>query len=136
MRYKATFKENFVLYSLFGSVAIFGLYVGLKTQDAALIGISLPALLFFLLIRIRLYVDCTAESLEIRSLFKTRKIRWDQITEVKSLWQTGYWESRRNVHGPFSYRFTTPADHLTINFKLFSRDCFRDVMARVSSHIA
>ena len=133
MFYKATFRENLGLCIVFGPFALFLLWIGLRSHETEFIVSGLSVAAFFLAMRLRLYVSCDEEFLEVRGFFRTRRIALAQITEVHRAEEAGYWASR--FHGPSTYRFSTHADHLTINFKFFSRDCFREVMGRISSRL-
>ena len=129
--YRATFRDNAGLYALFGLLAVLMLFVGIRRTKPRLAGSVFASFLFCLLIRWRPYVICGSEALEARGLFQCRKVDWDAICEVKRLADSGYWQSR--FYGPFSYEFRSAQHAVRINFRFFSRDCFREVMDHIST---
>ena len=131
MIYKATIKENLGLFSIFGFVGVFSLWIGLHARDVALAGAGAMILSLLLLIRLRLYVHCTADYLEARSLIRTRRIAWSEIGRIVRAEDTGYWASR--IYGPVTYHIETPSNRVTINFKFYSLDCLRAVFSRLDS---
>ncbi len=134
MRYHATFKENAGFYTVFGVFGLLMVLVGLRTQQVLFAAIGFLSICLLLLVRLRLYVACGNEALESRSLFRTSRVPWNAIREVKRAAETGFWASR--FYGPFTYSFETSSGCLKINFKFYSRECSQEILQRVSAQLS
>ena len=131
MIYKATFRDNVGLFGFLGSFSLLSLWIGFRANQFTFFAVGVFIAFFILALRIRFYVSCADKMLEARSIVQVRRIPWDQIIEVTRAAEAGYWSSR--FYGPSTYRFRTSVDHLTINFKFYSRDCFCEVMGRIKA---
>lgn len=133
MIYRATYKENPVIYTILVICSVETIWLGFADRDPypILIGILLAA--FFAALRLRLYVRCTEEYLEARGLSWTRRIAWSELAQVESAERKGYVAERLSLHGPSSYTFSSKFERMTINFKFFSFACIHDVMGRAEA---
>ncbi len=100
-----------------------------RTANSGLI-IAAGALLACLLaIRIRYRVCVSEQFLESHSLFGQSRVRWRDIVRVRPAAQGGYWKGR--LLGPYVLDFESAAGSVRVNMKLYSTECFREVMRRV-----
>lgn len=124
MKFRATFKERlFIVIVSFGLIlsGIFGSI--LQHNNSTLIfSISCLALMLIVLLieKVRFYVIVTDEILEARTLTSTKRLRWADIYEIKS------------VSGGGSFDYIGKDTAVRINFNRFSRDCYKEVLKQVS----
>ena len=79
-------------------------------------------------IRFRFMATVDEEKLTSRGFLVTRSVNWAEITKVIALGQPGV---GRGIYGPFVYRFVGESQSVTINFKLFSRECYQVIFAEI-----
>lgn len=128
MKFRATFKENpfFVFVLMIGSFAV---WVGTAYHELAFSVIGGAIIAFIFVIRIRFYVVITEEMLEARGFLSTHCARWVDIHQIKHKAEEGYMSSR--LFGVAVYEFVATNAVVRINFKLFSRACYAEVLKRV-----
>lgn len=128
MNFRVTFKENpFLIFLLLVGVLL--AFVGFNQSNIVALLMGLAVSLLVVVIRLRFYVKITDDFLESQFLSVPKRIRWLEIQQVIQKMETGYWPSK--LCGPFVYEFRGSETSVNINFKLFSRDCYQSVFARV-----
>jgi Bacterial PH domain len=133
MKFRVNFKNNSRSIGLAGMI-LWVLLGGLVQHNIIIMiitGINLIAITFVIVEVIRFYVVVTDERLEARNFFSFRQIRWADIHEVKI--KRNFKENsimpllfRREIH-----EFITVDTVVKINFSLFSRVCYDEVLKRV-----
>jgi hypothetical protein len=132
--YRPYFRENFVLYTMLFALGAGCLYAGLfKAVDVgSSIELGLFSLLLFLLwglLRFRFFVRIDDEFLTSRGFLATQRIRWSDIQRFGNKVElTG------NANTPpVMDEFQGSETSLSINFKLYSRDCHKTVLRMAAS---
>ena len=81
-------------------------------------------------LRFRFYVAVDEKYLTSRGCFTAKRIKWSEIRHVV---RKGASDPYSSAYPPFLYEFRGDNASLTINFKLFSRDCWHTIRTKIET---